>query len=999
MQDLVCIYLKTLSRTHGDNPRSTILIETKGQNVTLNLWSPWENLVDFFSPYLKLHVFKVKKIVTDDSFYFSTDADSIVIVDPDILINATDINSVSFCPRSYYINQVVGDLASPYIAVRGTIIHNCLGAAIALNSKPSAELPQVLDSMAMYYERFGYTKDDVYQDVYEMAEALDSFVDRISSQALPEILFLSPHFGIRGRIDILDGDHIFELKTAKISNSDEIKFSDLTQVVVYAYGTSNSTFLSEINQGSVIYVGTNNVVQKTAKASWGILRYAMRMRNLAYGISFHGYVPPILPESQQKRCHKCSVKHLCAMLCAGLEHQRTCSSCPHDLFCTKNALSKDFQHYFNKFSNLLILEKTEWARNLANLWILSPEQRVAKGKAIRNLVLENEITEDGITRLLFSCKNDSELRKGDIVVMSQGNVLENTIGTCIISRISNNSVEIEIRGNLPQVTFIDIYSIDVGFRRQQRGLFNHVFRRNNFSCYVIDNEKPEITPIKGDYIKNNPVQNGAIEKILGTKGYCLIQGPAGTGKTHVIAMTAILLANRGEKILLTAFTNRAVDNICKYLVNNRYYNFVRLGSSHSIQREIREYTLQKHRENNPDKTSKELLQQIPIIVATTSTISNPSFEQLGIQTIIIDEASQMTEPTLLSAIMEGDRMILVGDHKQLPPVVQNPKSQKGGLSLSLFERLGQMSSQTIHLLTHQFRMNEKIVEFSNDTFYEGKLKSFDNLVKLQNLLDLGSFTGDYENLDNPQIYSPKNPLVFIPTTGIYQPDRKVNLQEAKIVGKIAKHFLQMGINIDQIGIIAPYRGQVGEIRRYLPPNITVDTVDRFQGSDREIIILSLTELTPRKSKGFGDYRRLNVSITRAKKKLVVVGNPAIKEKILGEYVDYLKEKSAVVEVGLVEDKVEKEILQEIIVVAENISRTARIIKKVMVKSKKITEVKGERNKCLICFQSIYENAIECPFCERLFHIDHLVAWIEENERCPYCKTALILYRITRNNKV
>lgn len=999
MQDLVCNYLKTLSCTHGDNPRTTILVETEGQDVTLNLWSPWENLVDFLTPYSKLRVYKVNKVVTDDSFYFSTGSDSIVIVDPDVLINTTNINSVSFCPRSYYINQIIGDIASPYIAVRGTVIHNCLGAAVALNSKPSTELSQVLDSMTIQYERFGYTKDDVYQDVHKMAEALDSFIDSISSQSLPEILFLSPMFGVRGRIDILDDKHIYELKTAKISKNDDIRFSDLTQVVVYAFGVSNSTDLQEIGQGSVIYVGKNEVVQKSADSSWGILRFAMRMRNIAYGISYHGYVPPILSESQQKRCHKCSVKHFCAMLCAGLEQQRDCSSCPHNLFCTKNALSKNYQQYFSKYSNLLRLEKTEWARNQANLWMLSPDQRVAKGKAISNLVLENEITEDGITRLLFSCKNDSELREGDIVVMSQGNVLENTISTCIISGISNNSVEIEVRGNLPQVTFIDIYSIDVGFRRQQRGLFNHVFKRNNFSCYVIDNEKPEITPIKGDYIKNNPVQNGAIEKILGTKGYCLIQGPAGTGKTHVIAKTAILLANKGEKILLTAFTNRAVDNVCKYLVNNRYYSFVRLGSSHSIQQEIREYTLQKYREKNPDKTSRELLQQIPIIVATTATISNPSFEQLGIQTIIIDEASQMTEPTLLSAIMEGDRMILVGDHKQLPPVVQNPKSQKGGLSLSLFERLGQISSKTIHLLTHQFRMNEKIVEFSNETFYDGKLKSFDNLVKLQNLLDLGSFTGDYENLENPQIYSPKTPLVFIPITGVYQPNRKVNLQEAKIVGKITNHFLQMGISIDQIGVIAPYRGQVGEIRRYLPPNVTVDTVDRFQGSDREIIILSLTELIPRRSKGFGDYRRLNVSITRAKKKLVVVGNPSINEKILGEYVDYLKEKSAVVKIGFVEDKVEKETVQEIIVVAENISKTARILKKVIVKSKKITEAKGDRNKCLICFQPIYENAIECPFCERLFHIDHLVAWIEESERCPYCKTKLILHKIPRINRI
>ncbi|MHA1304681.1 MAG: DEAD/DEAH box helicase, partial [Candidatus Heimdallarchaeaceae archaeon] len=412
-----------------------------------------------------------------------------------------------------------------------------------------------------------------------------------------------------------------------------------------------------------------------------------------------------------------------------------------------------------------------------------------------------------------------------------------------------------------------------------------------------------IKPVKGDFISNNIVQNQAIQKILGTENYLLIQGPAGTGKTHVIAKSAIILANKGERVLLTAFTNRAVDNMCQYLLSNGWKDFIRLGSPHSIQPEIRDYTLNKVQEKYLSKSIKEILRHTPIIVATTSTISSPIFENIGTQTIIIDEASQMTEPTVLSALLEGDKFILVGDHKQLPPVVQGVVSKKKGLDISLFERLAQLHPESVHLLTDQFRMNEKLMEFSNKRFYEGKLKCFDNLTALQNLLDLPNFTADYHEFSHQEIYNPKNPLVYVQVNGQFNPEKKVNKKEAKVVGRVAGNFLKAGISIEQMGIIAPYRGQVGEIRRYVP-GVTVDTVDRFQGSDKEIIILSLTETGTKGYKGFSDERRLNVAITRAKKKLVVVGDPEQSTGILKEYVEYLKRnvKNIVLEKQLIKAK-------------------------------------------------------------------------------------------------
>ncbi|MBY8999831.1 MAG: AAA family ATPase [Candidatus Heimdallarchaeota archaeon] len=992
MESLTCIYLKTLSQTSGENPRITILVDSDKKTFVVNLWSPWNSIGECIQPYTQLKMFNVEKKQDKDSLYYSAGSNSIVVVDPDILINATAVNNVSFCPRSYYLNEIVGETASPYIAIRGSIIHDSFGSAIANGSKPSEELSSIVDSFSLQFEKFGYTREDVNKELREMAESLDSFVEKLTGDSLPEILFLSPTFGIRGRIDLFNSGNIYELKTGKVHADDDIRFSDLLQITLYKYGLDDHLDLSKPSSGTVIYVGTNKAILKTAQPSWNLLRYAIEKRNIAYRVSYLGYNPPILPVDQVNRCNKCSVKHYCAMVCAGLNQERRCSTCPHDLLCTHDALPDAYQEYFNRFTGWIRAERNESAQNFSDLWKLDTAQRIEKGKAIDNLKLESEIKEDGSTKLIFSCENKSELREGDIIVLSKGSITKASVITGSISRITKNSLEITTRAVSESISVVDLYSLDVGFRRQQRGLFNLLFRRNNFREIILNDSPPSIVPVNGDFIKNNPNQNEGIERILGTKNFSLIQGPAGTGKTYVIAKTAIILAKNGEKILLTAFTNRAVDNICSYLLTNNFTNFIRLGQEHSTQNEIKDYTVDAYRSKYPDKSFSQLLSEIPIIVATTSTISNPNFEKLGIQTIIIDEASQMTEPTVLSALLEGDKFILVGDHKQLPPVVQSSKAQAEGMSVSLFERLAKLHPDSVHLLTHQFRMNEKLVEFSNNKFYSGKLQSFDNLVKLQNLLDLSNFIGDYTKLDDSIIYDPKSPLVYLPVKGVFQPDKKINKTEAESVGKIVKNFLKLGVNVNQIGIIGPYRGQVGEIRRHLPPNITVDTVDRFQGSDRELIILSLTESQSSGSRGFGDERRLNVAITRAKKKLVVVGDPQTDKGILGDYISYLNENAGVIYIKQPSKDVSKVIKDDNIIIAESLSKTARFLKKMLVKGKQFTESQESKFQCMVCFQPVYENAIECPFCEHFFHYTHLITWIRQAGRCPYCKTKLSIFK-------
>ncbi len=973
MEVLTCVYLKTLSQVDGENPRSTLLIDVDGQNYNLNLWNPWNEIVDYLQPYTTLKLYSVKKISGKDSTYFSTDSNTIVVADPDILINATAINNVSYCSRSYYLSEMIGESISPYIAVRGSIIHDCLSYAIMNNTKPSENLSQVLDIFSLQYENFGYSKEDVHQELREMAECLDPFVENLSGDSLPETLFLSPDFGIRGRIDLLNNGHIFELKTGKISENNDARPSDIRQVALYRYGLGDYTADKDPEKGSILYVGTNKVVRKIVEPNWKMLKYAMGKRNIAYMVSYQGYIPLILPESARRKCQKCSIKHFCYIVCAGLNQQRNCSECPHNELCKQQALPESYREYFNRFSRWIREEKNESRRNFSDLWNLNVDQRVAKGKTIQNMILENEQSENGNTKLLFSCDNKSELREGDIVVLSDGKVLHGPIATGVVSSVSNTSIEVDTRAIGDKMSVLDLYSIDVGFRRQQRGLFNLVFKKKDFRDIIVEEKPSLIDEVEGDFIQNNQTQNKSIEKILGTQNYCLIQGPAGTGKTHVIAKVAIILAEKGEKVLLTAFTNRAVDNICLYLLRNNYHKFIRLGSSHSILREIRDYTLSEYKERNEEKSTQSILEDFPIIVATTSTISNPVFEKIGTQTIIIDEASQMTEPTVLSALIEGDRFILVGDHKQLPPVVQSSKVSEEGMSLSLFERLAKANSSNVHLLQQQFRMNEKLIDYSNKQFYDKKLSSFNDEIRKQNLSKLSNYIGDYNEIQHSSIYDPDYPLIFVPVKGNFQHKKKINEEEAKIVGQIVSNFLKLGLNIEQLGVICPYRGQVSEIRRLVHPTVTVDTVDRFQGSDREVIILSLVESQIHGSKGFADERRLNVALTRAKKKLIVVGDPQGKQDVLENYIKYLNENAK--QIDAIEPKSPTSIEQDLIIVADNINKTARILK-------------DATAKCLICFEQIQDDAIECPNCKSLFHIDHIIKWIKNYDRCPYCKTKL-----------
>lgn len=273
-----------------------------------------------------------------------------------------------------------------------------------------------------------------------------------------------------------------------------------------------------------------------------------------------------------------------------------------------------------------------------------------------------------------------------------------------------------------------------------------------------------------------------------------------------------------------------------------------------------------------DKAIKKIINQSEVVLTTNSTAGSELMQNHSFDTLFIDEATQATEPSCLIPITKTEKVVMAGDHKQLPPTIINQKAKQKGLEKTLFERMIQnIDREHTALLQTQYRMNKKIMEYPNKQFYNNKLEPASQ-VKEHTLKDLTKQKNNH--------IEPREPITFIDTNGT--PERqppgstsKQNKGEAKITKKTLKELLKTNINPKQIGVITPYDAQVELLQQKLPKkqNLEIKTVDGFQGREKEVIIVSLVRSNQQNKIGFlKDLRRLNVTITRAKRKLILIGD-------------------------------------------------------------------------------------------------------------------------------
>jgi len=426
----------------------------------------------------------------------------------------------------------------------------------------------------------------------------------------------------------------------------------------------------------------------------------------------------------------------------------------------------------------------------------------------------------------------------------------------------------------------------------------------------------------------NAAQAAALDLADRADDLMLVHGPPGTGKTTVLVEVIRRAAARGERVLASAPSNLAVDNLLERLVAAGI-DGVRVGhparvlpglldrtlearagahEASGIARDLVERALQLRRDarkrsgrRGPGRFSEaraaereargllaearalearaeaEVLDRAPVVLATLTGLDSPALAGRRFGLAVVDEATQAVEPAALLALLRADRAVLAGDHLQLPPTVLSAAAQVGGLGVSLFERLVALHGDAVKVtLTEQHRMHQAIMRFPSEALYGGALTAHPSVATALLPLPPGGVVP-------PEAVAP---FLMIDTSGrgfeeATPPgsDSRENEGEAALCAAEVERILALGVPPGEVAVIAPYDGQVQRLRALLSARVEagleVDTVDGFQGREKEAVVVSLTRANADGEVGFlSDVRRMNVALTRARKKLVVVGDGA-----------------------------------------------------------------------------------------------------------------------------
>lgn len=429
---------------------------------------------------------------------------------------------------------------------------------------------------------------------------------------------------------------------------------------------------------------------------------------------------------------------------------------------------------------------------------------------------------------------------------------------------------------------------------------------------IVENLAPTFKPTASEYTLSdsasqaglNVDQRAAIKKVMSAKDYALVLGMPGTGKTTTIAHIIRVIVAQGKSVLLTSYTHTAVDNILLKLRNDGIGIF-RLGAVAKVHPEVQEFA---DLAGKPIKTIEDLKRcYTHSIVATTCLgINHAIFNQRVFDYCIVDEASQITLPVCIGPIRMAKTFILVGDHYQLPPLVQNKEAREGGLDTSLFKMLSDNHPSSVVNLEHQYRMCEEIMTLSNTLIYDGRLKCGTAAVANRSIIipNIGALRQHHHNHLSILSANPKkvclgptrgscwlrhlldpslkacfvntDPLLPLSREALESGSRVTNPCEANLTTQIVESLIATGIASTDIGVITLYRSQLALIKQSLRhrSGVEMHTADRFQGRDKEVVVLSLVRSNEDQNVGelLKDWRRVNVALTRARTKLLVLGS-------------------------------------------------------------------------------------------------------------------------------
>ncbi|MFR4737600.1 AAA domain-containing protein [Phocaeicola coprocola] len=474
-----------------------------------------------------------------------------------------------------------------------------------------------------------------------------------------------------------------------------------------------------------------------------------------------------------------------------------------------------------------------------------------------------------------------------------------------------------------EVVGVQLYFDETSYRLMFEALKQVIGAKNNRLAELRDifhGTQPASTfsfhPLRFPWL--NATQEEAVNKVLHAKDVAIVHGPPGTGKTTTLVEAVYETLHRENQVLVCAQSNMAVDWISEKLVD-RGVSVLRIGNPSRVNDKMLSFTYERRFESHPDypqlwsirkairelyarsrkgaereavrqkinslkdrateleiRINESLFSEARVIACTLVGSANRLLTGQKFGTLFIDEAAQALEAACWIPIRKADRVILAGDHCQLPPTVKAPEALRAGLGHTLMQTIVKNKPDTVSLLKLQYRMNDEIMRFSSEWFYGGMLQSAPE-VKYRSILDFDTPIEwiNTEGLDCNEEFIGEN------YGRINKSEAELSIEQLKgYITKIGRErFLDERIDV---GMISPYKAQVQYLRRLVRNDaffkpyrqaITINTVDGFQGQERDVILISSVRANEEGQIGFlNDLRRMNVAITRARMKLIILGD-------------------------------------------------------------------------------------------------------------------------------
>ena len=856
---------------NGDWQSSIVAIVTsgtlRGQEVAIRFSSNENRTACFLVSCLWIHssIAAYNLVVGENARSFTACPETFLVMEPMRQINVTSVARSLRCgkPQLDQIRRGKGDTTVQ--TLKGTVIHAMFDRLLEGERDLEAICDEVLPSygvqLASIVDDF-FDEDAFRAEVLRHLEALRAFIaanPQVLKDPQIELKRYSATLGIQGRIDaVFRQDNrldILELKTGT-----RIRLEDHAQLFIYRLllsdlmrrwqrdtgtGVDVSARLLSSTDGSFAPLQIQTDFQQVLDARNRLLatQYALGLPLPHFKLRYEGF--------NEEVCRPCP------------SWVRTQCKETTDLFGDRPGIEENPRlTYFRRFTRLVERERWSAEQELAEL--LDDSRIDKRRKNFRCLTDVRWIPDDKPFSFAFS-ENTSDLQAGDGVLIHSGNISSTPIFHGSVKAVESDRIRVSIPlKNLAPTVFegrtwiIDRFPADVTAEASHTALYD----------YLVSPLRPLVTS-RAESSRRTPDQDlaslslnqsqiQAIERSVACKSFHLVWGPPGTGKTRIIPE---IIRRVSGRVLLGAFTNTAVDKVLMALLNvDPAIKFLRIGRASDSpelasrlsdpQDYFSEDLAAKHRSVH---AIRRAMDAVPIVAATAHrACTMPYIRRRAFEMTIVDEAGQLTEPLTLGLTLRSRRFVLIGDDRQLPPVVRTRE-----LAFSMFERLKRESEQTgttsLTLLDTQYRMHPQIMSVSNKLFYDGRLRT-------------GVSHDDRLPPDG-------GPVSMVPVES--QACGRVNPEEADVVERLVRRYQsEYGVPAEGIGVVSPFRAQVVLLRKRLQDTgVVVDTIERFQGGERDIMILSLVRS---QSGAFVfDDRRFNVAITRARRKLVIVAHPEL----------------------------------------------------------------------------------------------------------------------------